>query len=294
MVIKFLAPSLREIVAYQATSELEEIRLRLNRPLMIKTRTGFKALSAKGTICTLDSAHKVTAEEFERSLQIITKNSWYAWEPQIQNGYLTVPGGHRVGIGGQAVFANGMLKTIKNISSLNLRQAKQVVGAADRVINQVVPRQQQLLSTLIVSPPGCGKTTLLRDLARQIANGGWQAAIIDERSEIAASYQGQPQLDVGLQTDILDGYDKLTGAHHALRALAPDVVITDEIGHESDAWILSELARSGVKIIASCHGNSLEQIKERKALKDSLSVFELVVILSRRRGPGTIESVLRL
>jgi len=147
---------------------------------------------------------------------------------------------------------------------------------------------------LIVSPPGCGKTTLLRDLTRQVAGAGFQVVVIDERSEIASSYQGVPQLDVGLQTDVLDGYTKELGVQHALRALAPQVVVTDEIGQQRDGWILAELARSGVKVMATCHGEGWEQVKRRSWLKDGLGVFELVVILSRRLGPGTVESVLRI
>ncbi len=134
-------------------------------------------------------------------------------------------------------------------------------------------------------------------MARQLANRGFQTVIIDERSEIAACYQGLPQLDVGFQTDVLDGYSKeIGGVHHALRGLAPDVVITDEIGHGRDAWILAELARSGgVKVVATCHGDSLRQVKTKSWARESLGgVFETAVILSRRKGPGTVESVLRL
>jgi len=292
---KYLAPRLREIVEKLDTVGLEEIRVRLERPLMAKIDGEFTCLSPAGFSCAAAAAYLVTRDDVERTVQIITKNSWYAWQQEILNGYLTLPGGHRVGIGGQAVFAAGELKTVKNIASLNFRQARAVLNCADPVINAVAPAgAAQLLSTLIISPPGCGKTTLLRDLARQLANRGFQTVIIDERSEIAACYQGLPQLDVGFQTDVLDGYSKEIGVHHALRGLAPDVVITDEIGHGRDAWILAELARSGVKVVATCHGDSLRQVKTKSWARESLGVFETAVILSRRKGPGTVESVLRL
>lgn len=295
MLRNYLAPNLRKILEHLDFSEVEEVRLRLNRPLMIKTRWGCYSLSPLGAYCSCSEAYLVSRDDLDRTLQLITQSSWYAWEQQIQGGYLTLPGGHRVGLSGQAVFANGSLKTIKNISSLNFRQAKAVPGAADSLVSQVISKRTPgVISTLIVSPPGCGKTTLLRDLARQVANEGFQVTVIDERSEIAASYLGVPQLDVGFQTDVLDGYDKVTGVYHALRGLSPDVVFTDEIGHEQDAWILGELARSGVKVVATCHGNSLEQIKTKTWAKMSLEVFELMVILSRRRGPGTVEAVLSL
>ncbi len=292
---KYLAPRLREVAAQLDITGLEEIRVRLERPLMAKIDGKFACLSPAGLRCAPATAYFVTRDDVERTVQIITKNSWYAWQQEVLSGYLTLPGGHRVGIGGQAVFAGGELKTVKNISSLNFRQARAVLDAADPIINAVAPgRGFELFSTLIVSPPGCGKTTLLRDLARQLANRGFQTVIIDERSEIAACYQGVPQLDVGFQTDVLDGYSKEIGVHHALRGLAPDVIITDEIGHGRDAWILAELSRSGVKVVATCHGDSLQQVKTRSWARESLGVFETVVILSRRKGPGTVESVLRL
>lgn len=295
-VLKFLAPRLRAMVEQSVLSRgLEEIRLRLNRPLMVRNKDGFTCLSPLGQPCGFLDSHLVSSEDLQRTIQIITKNSWYAWEQEILGGYLTLPGGHRVGIAGKAVFASGTLKTIKNISSLNFRVAQEILGAADAVVDKVVPVPPgKPFSTLIVSPPGCGKTTLLRDLARQVANLGFQIAVIDERSEIAASYQGVPQLDVGFRTDVLDGYSKEVGVWHALRGLSPEVVVTDEIGHDQDAWILGELSRSGVKVIATCHGSSLNQVKTKSWARNSLEIFELVVILSRRRGPGTVESVLRL
>lgn len=292
--LNYLAPAVRDVVSRAAVHDLEEVRLRLQRPLMLKDRRGYFYLSPQGRPSPPAQGYLVNAEDLSRTLQLITEHSWYAWEQEILAGYLTLPGGHRVGLAGQAVYAGGRLKTIRSISSLVFRQARAVPGVADGIIGQVVGRSgSQVLSTLIVSPPGCGKTTLLRDLTRQVADLGFQVVVIDERSEIASSYRGVPQLDVGKQTDVLDGYTKELGVQHALRALAPQVVVTDEIGHQSDGWILAELARSGVKVIATCHGDSWEQVKRRSWLKDSAAFFELVVILSRRLGPGTIEAVLR-
>jgi stage III sporulation protein AA len=293
--LRYLSPTVREIVTQAAAVNLEEVRLRLLRPLMIKDRSGSAFLSVGGRRVRPEQSYIVTKDDLERSLQLVTENSWYAWEQEIQGGYLTLPGGHRVGVAGQAVYAGGRLKTIKNVSSLNFRQARAVTGAADPVMARVLSNgEKKVLSTLIVSPPGCGKTTLLRDLTRQIANCGFQVAVIDERSEIAACYLGVPQLDVGAQTDVLDGYEKGIGVYHALRGLSPQVVVTDEIGHGSDAAILAELARSGVKVIATCHGESWEQLMQKNWARGSLDIFELAVILSRRRGPGTLESVLRV
>jgi len=292
--LKYLSPVLRGIIHEAHLTRLEEVRIRLNRPLMVKDGGDFVFLSKRGQPCLPQESYIVTKDDLDRTLQIVTENSWYAWEQEIQGGYLTLPGGHRMGIGGQAVYSAGHLKTIKNISSLNFRQAREVVGVADPVLGHVLAHRGQIRSTLIVSPPGCGKTTLLRDLTRQVANSGVQVVVIDERSEIASCYLGVPQLDVGFQTDVLDGYLKQNGVYHALRGLSPQVVVTDEIGHGDDAQILAELQRSGVKVIATCHGNSWEQVKGKSWAKPSLDLFELVITLSRRQGPGTIESVLRV
>ena len=292
---RFLAPNLQRLVQNRGSNlELEEIRLRLTRPLMVKDQKGFAFLNEIGQPCAPEEGYRVTLEDMQRTMQIITKNSWYACEDELGRIF-DFTWGHRVGISGRAVLENGRLKTVKHISSLNFRIAKEILGAADEILPHVaLPREGKLYSTLIVSPPGCGKTTLLRDLTRQVANLGFQVAVIDERSEIGSCYEGVPQLDVGMQTDVLDGYPKTIGISHAVRALGPEVVVTDEIGHPEDAFALAELARCGVKVFASCHGSSFSQIKNKSWAVHSLSVFEVVVILSRRLGPGTIESVLRI
>jgi stage III sporulation protein AA len=291
---QFLAPHLREILERSSPSDWEEVRLRVNQPLVVKGRTGYCFLSPLGRVVPKDEAYRPTPEDLARTVQILTNSSWYAWEDEIRRGYLTIPGGHRVGICGRAVLDGGKVKTVKSVSSLSIRLARAVPGCADSLMPHICPKGREVLSTLVISPPGCGKTTLLRDLARQISQRGFQVVVIDERSEIAACYQGSAQLDVGPQTDVLDGYPKAEGVAVAVRALSPQVVVTDEIGHPDDGAALAELARSGVKVLASCHGDSLAQVEARSWARDSLPVFQLAVVLSRRSGPGTVEQVLSL
>ncbi|MDP3486426.1 MAG: ATPase, T2SS/T4P/T4SS family, partial [Bacillota bacterium] len=147
--------------------------------------------------------------------------------------------------------------------------------------------------TLVISPPQAGKTTLLRDIARQLSDKGQRVCIVDERSEIAGCYNGCPQLDVGLRTDVMDGCPKAEGMLMALRALSPDVIITDEIGRAEDAAAIEEALNSGVRVIASAHGSTYEEVAARPNLSTLLQrgLFQRVVILSNRRGPGTIEYI---
>jgi len=291
---EFVAPRIRIILEQSSVVPLEEVRLRVNQPLTVKSRGRYCYLDEQGNTTALKQAYRVTSDDLMRTVQILTNNSWYAWEEEIRSGYLTVPGGHRVGFCGRAVLYGGRIKTIHSVSSLSIRVARQIYGAADGVIGRICPGVGKVRSTLVISPPGCGKTTLLRDVARQIAAAGIQVVIVDERSEIAACHQGIPQLDVGPQTDVLDGYPKTEGIMTAVRALSPQVVVTDEIGHPDDAAALAELARSGVSVIASCHGEDVQQVRARKWISECLGVFELAVVLSRRQGPGTIEQVLSL
>lgn len=283
-------------------NQVEEVRLRSGRPLMLTV--GAKDLFVSVTGATSDPADAVICLErdVEQFLQSVTHASLYAREDQLRQGFLTLPGGHRVGVVGEAVLHNGELRTIKNIAGCNIRLARQVPGAADLLLPRLV-LGGSLAHTLIASPPGCGKTTILRDLARQIANGvpqiglpGLRVAIADERSEIAACYQGVPQLDVGVRSDVLDKCPKVDAVMLLLRAMGPQVVVTDEIGSERDAWALEEALHCGVILLASAHGSSLSDICRRAGVARLVQrgAFTRLVILSRRQGPGTIESVITL
>ena len=232
-------------------------------------------------------------------MQKISNYSLYAYEEDIRQGFITIKGGHRIGIAGECVMENGKVKTIRNISSVNVRIANEVIGCSDKMLQYVISNNR-VYNTIIISPPKCGKTTILRDLTRNISNGvpslglyGKKVAVIDERSEIGACHFGIPQNDLGVRTDILDNCLKREGMIMAIRSLSPEVLICDEIGTKGDIEALMMAFNSGVNIITTIHGFAVEDLYKRLVFKELLDneILERAVVLSSRRGVGTLENV---
>lgn len=282
-------------------SQLEEIRLRCGQALILKIADKEYCLDQNyNLIQKTEKGLKVDREDIYRTIASISENSIYAFEEDIQRGYITVPGGHRVGLAGKVILENKNIKLIKEFSSLSFRIARQVKNCAKKLLPHVCPVGKTPINTLIISPPRCGKTTILRDLVRLLAldypeGRGINVVLIDERSEIAATYQGKAQMDIGNRTDVLDACPKALGMIMAVRALSPQVIITDEIGREDDVNAISECINAGVSVISSIHALNLEEAMKRPSMEAmfKMGLFKLGVILSRRNGPGTIEEIIR-
>ncbi|AIS52368.1 stage III sporulation protein AA [Thermoanaerobacter kivui] len=299
-----LPPMVRELIKKippNLLEEVEEIRLRAYKPLMVYVGNEEKFVSMEGIVTSSAStAYIVTKEDCEKAFQLISKSSVYAFEEEIRNGYITLKGGYRVGIVGKCVLENGYIKTLKNLSGYNYRITKEIKGAAEDILKYILNFSGDVYNTLIISPPQCGKTTLLRDIARFISDGidflgfkGQKVGIVDERSEIAACHNGIPQNDVGMRTDVLDGCPKAYGMIMLIRSMSPKVVITDEIGKKEDVEAIHEVLNAGVKVITTIHGNDIEDLIKKPHLKDivSLKYFERYIILSNRLGAGTVEKI---
>lgn len=304
-VLSALPGNLRGLIAGlppAVMERLEEIRLRQERPLAIVYGGNDAFVSAAGKLVhNPREAYRVSAGDLERVLQLISGSSLYALEEELRNGYITLPGGHRVGLVGKAVMEGGRVKTLKHIAALNIRVSREITGLATPLLPHLYDRTTgRIFHTLIFSPPGCGKTTLLRDLIRQISNGvpeiglpGMNVGVVDERSELAGCYRGVPRRDVGVRTDVLDGCPKAEGMIMLLRSMTPRVIATDEIGRREDVSALEEVFNAGVKVLVTVHGASLSELAGRPALNYlfNLRVIERLVLLGRSRGPGSVEDI---
>ena len=280
--------------------DIQEIRLRCNRPVVIIVSGKEKFLDNDGTLMdNLKTAYCAEVSEMEAFLNHICHYSLYAFEDELRQGFITVPGGHRVGIAGQVVLeGKDSVRTIKNISCINIRISHQIRGVADKVL-PFIYKNGYLRNTLIISPPGCGKTTLLRDMIRQISDGnnygeGMCVGVVDERSEIAGSYQGIPQNDIGMRTDVLDACPKALGMMLLLRSMSPQVIAIDELGGEEDIQALHMAASCGSRIVATVHGADIQDVVRRfgergEGLKQ---LFDCYLILAKEQGRPVVKRMM--
>ncbi len=264
--------------------EVQEIRCRVGRALLLRLRQGKEQIVAE----------RMTSGQMQHIVSRISQGSAYAWEEEFRQGYLTLYGGHRVGMVGKGVLEHGHIRTLKQISGLNIRIARSVPGAADELMKRVTA-DGKLHNTLLVSPPGCGKTTMLRDLIRQLSDGiphvgmdGVNVGVVDERSELAGCVNGIPQLDVGSRTDVLDGCPKSEGIKMLIRSMGPQVIAVDEIGTLADVQALEEALQSGVRIITTVHGSGINDLLHHPALRPLIEQRFFSVIMSLHWQNGQV------
>lgn len=291
-----------ELLPVKAKQQLEEIRIRENRPLEIIIGQDHFFMNRNGELQQfIDYAYKPTSALCRRFLERITNYSLYSMEEQLKRGFITVTGGHRIGLAGRTILENGEVKGLRDITGFNIRIAREIKGTALPLMRKIINMHEQHVdSTLIIAPPQFGKTTLIRDIARCMSYGLYQpesdyavyeplpirskkVAIVDERSEIAACYKGVPTFDVGPRTDVMDACPKAEGMMMMIRSMSPEVIVVDEIGRAEDVRAIQEASHAGIKVIASIHGYHLEDVYKRQDLHALFGdgTFRYVIELKR-------------
>ncbi len=290
-ILSFMPPSIRRRFHGVNLDEAEEIRLGVGKPVSICFNDGVYYIGKNGNLTRIpNNAVRAAKTDIEAALELVSGSSVYSVKDEIRNGFVTVSGGHRVGITGTAVGENGEIDFLRDVSGLNYRLAREVTGAADKVMD-VVTDGETVKNTLIISPPCAGKTTLLRDISRQLSYRGIRVSIVDERREIAAMRGGRSAFDLGFNTDVLEGASKAEGMVMMLRSMSPRVIVTDEIGRAEDVAAIEKLINSGVKVITTVHAENRSRLLKRRDLREVCRYFDVMITLSKRKGAGTVEEV---
>lgn len=271
----------------QIWDEIEEIRLRIGRQVEI---------AAKGEPHFL--SYIFTKEDAEQFIAKLANHSFYTLDEELKKGYVTIDGGHRIGLAGKVILENSHVKAIRHLASFNIRIAREKIGIAEKYLPFLY--QENWKNTMIIGAPQTGKTTLLRDIARMISTGSShlkiaaaKVGIVDERSEIAGCVHGIPQLQFGQRVDVLDACPKAEGMMMLIRSMSPNVLVVDEIGREEDRLAIMEAVNAGIALMMTTHGNSFEEVRKRPLLQEIIDsqVFERFIELSRINGPGTIAAI---
>ncbi len=257
-------------------NELQEIRIRVDKPIILKLREKDLILQ-----------YNILQTEILQIVERLCENSIYAYKNQICEGFITIKGGHRVGLTGSCVIENGKITNIKYISSLNIRIAREVKNCSTRILREIIDIENKTIyNSIIVAPPGRGKTTILRDIIRRLSDGieeinfrGKTCGVVDERGEIAAMFKGTPQNDVGIRTDVIENVSKNKGIHMLIRTMAPEIIACDEIGSKEDVEAIHYALYSGVKGIFTMHGKNVEDIKNNKQIYELIENREIQKIV---------------
>ena len=278
---RILPRNISSIIEQEKIGSLQEIRVRTNRQAILKYNN-------EEVITNYIPQEK----EMINILQMLCENSIYSYQSQLAQGFITLYGCHRVGVTGNIAMKDGKISNINYISALNFRIAKELIGVSESIIREVLSNGE-VNNTLIISKPGCGKTTLLRDLIRNLSDCGKTISLIDERGEIAAMYKGVPQNDVGLRTDVMDNVTKSLGMKIAVRTMAPDVIVADEIGTKDDVDAINYGICSGVKGIFTAHASDINELKLNKNLEKLYEqrLFKKLIFLEKR---GKVKNIYSL
>lgn len=288
-ILKYFPEKIKNVIEENlADLNLEEIRIRNNKPIILKSSNQEKLIR-----------YYPNSDEMMTILQLICENSIYTYQKQIAEGFVTLKGGHRVGLSGSCVMEKGEVINISYISSFNFRISRQIIGCSKNALKYILDMNKKIVkNTLIVSPPGSGKTTLLRDVIRQISSGiksvkfkGQTVGVVDERGEIASLYRGEAQNEIGSKTDVIENTTKSIGMKMLIRSMAPEVIVADEIGGQNDIEVIKYAICSGCKGIFTAHGASFDDIYMNPVLKELVNshIFEIIMFLNPKQRGDILE-----
>lgn len=288
-ILKYFPEKIKNVIEENlADLNLEEIRIRNNKPIILKSSEQEKLIR-----------YYPNSDEMMTILQLICENSIYTYQKQIAEGFVTLKGGHRVGLSGSCVMEKGEVINISYISSFNFRISRQIIGCSKNALKYILDINKKIVkNTLIVSPPGSGKTTLLRDVIRQISSGiksvkfkGQTVGVVDERGEIASLYRGEAQNEIGSKTDVIENTSKSIGMKMLIRSMAPEVIVADEIGGQNDIEVIKYAICSGCKGIFTAHGASFDDIYMNPVLKELVNshIFEIIMFLNPKQRGDILE-----
>lgn len=302
-VSKYVNMNIRDILLSQDEDILRtvyEIRLRINCPIFLKSSKGdYFITNGKISKTYTEDFYRIKKSDIASTIAALTSNSIHAYEKEIEKAYITIEGGHRVGLSGDCLYEKNEFKGFKNITSLNIRIAKDFINCSNQIIKYIIKDSKNIYNTLIAGAPLSGKTTCIRDLARGLSDGysnpqfsGCDVTIIDERGEIAAIHNGVPQFYVGSRTDVLSYCMKKEGFSISIRSLAPRIIISDELGSSDDFETIQYALKSGVNVITTAHASSVEDLFKNIYIKQILNCgfIERIIVLNDR-NPLSIKQV---
>lgn len=273
---------------------LYEIRFRLNKPITVNYGNKFYYLGLEGLTNLEENAIIVTKSLIENIVLKASNFSLYSINEDVKKGYITLKNGIRIGLVGEVVIENGIIKTIKEFNALNFRISHEVKNCSLNIFNHLI-ENGQVLNTLIISSPCAGKTTFIRDLCYQISSRKYalNLLLLDERNEISASFKGEATMDIGKFTDIIVYGNKKIGFENGIRSMSPNVIITDEIANKEDCDALIYASNCGINLISTTHAGNLDDLKDKNIFNEILrkKIFKRFIVLSKRNGPGTIEGL---